>query len=83
MDEAHQNGIIHRDIKPSNMMLDRDGRLWLTDFGLASVDEAYTVVTKSGEMIGTPHYMSPEQATADRQSIDHRTDLYSLGARPV
>ncbi len=80
IDEAHRNGIVHRDIKPSNLMLDRDGQLWLTDFGLASVDEAYTVVTKTGEMIGTPHYMSPEQATADRQSIDHRTDIYSLGA---
>ena len=80
IDAAHQTGIIHRDIKPSNMMLDREGHLWLADFGLASVDEAQTVVTKTGEMIGTPHYMSPEQATADRQSIDHRTDIYSLGA---
>ena len=80
IEAAHQQGIVHRDIKPSNLMLDNEGTVWLTDFGLASIEEAQTVVTKSGEMIGTPHYMSPEQATADRKSVDHRTDIYSLGA---
>ena len=80
IDEAHRRGIVHRDIKPSNLMIDRTGNLWLTDFGLASIDEAQTAVTKSGEMVGTPNYMSPEQANADRQAIDYRTDIYSLGA---
>ncbi len=80
IDEAHRRGIVHRDIKPSNLMIDRTGNLWLTDFGLASIDEAQTAVTKSGEMVGTPNYMSPEQANADRHAVDYRTDIYSLGA---
>lgn len=80
IDEAHRHGIVHRDIKPSNLMIDRTGNLWLTDFGLASIDEAQTAVTRTGEMVGTPNYMSPEQANADRKAVDYRTDIYSLGA---
>ncbi len=76
---AHQRGVIHRDIKPSNLLLDTDGVVWLTDFGLAKrADEA--TLTVHGTLMGTPRYMSPEQAAALQQPIDARTDLYSLGA---
>ncbi len=76
---AHQRGVIHRDIKPSNLILDPDGTVWLTDFGLAKRSEEVTL-TAAGILMGTPRYMSPEQATAASQPIDHRTDIYSLGA---
>jgi serine/threonine protein kinase/WD40 repeat protein len=76
---AHQRGVIHRDIKPSNLILDERGVVWITDFGLARRSED-PVLTKSGVMLGTPRYMSPEQAEAARKNIDHRTDIYSLGA---
>jgi outer membrane protein assembly factor BamB len=76
---AHQRGVIHRDIKPSNLLLDQEGVIWLTDFGLAKrADEIALTVT--GALVGTPQYMSPEQVAVVRRSIDHRTDLYSLGA---
>ena len=70
--------MIHRDIKPSNLLLDTDGVVWLTDFGLAKrADEA--TLTVHGTLMGTPRYMSPEQAASLQQPIDGRTDLYSLG----
>jgi predicted Ser/Thr protein kinase len=76
---AHLRGVIHRDIKPSNLILDGDGRIWLTDFGLARrMDEVTLSLT--GAILGTPRYMSPEQAAAASCPVDHRTDLYSLGA---
>src|SRR5262249_4260649 len=76
---AHQRGVIHRDIKPSNLLLDDEGVVWLTDFGLAKrADEA--TLTVSGTLMGTPRYMSPEQAESLQRAIDHRTDVYSLGA---
>ena len=76
---AHQRGVIHRDIKPSNLLLDPDGVVWLTDFGLAKrMDEA--TLTVHGTLMGTPRYMSPEQAASLQQPVDRRTDLYSLGA---
>ena len=76
---AHQRGVIHRDIKPSNLLLDADGVVWLTDFGLAKrMDEA--TLTVHGTLMGTPRYMSPEQAASLQQPVDRRTDLYSLGA---
>lgn len=76
---AHQRGVIHRDIKPSNLILDPEGTVWLTDFGLAKRADEVTM-TAAGVVMGTPRYMSPEQAAAARQPIDHRTDIYSLGA---
>jgi serine/threonine protein kinase len=79
LDYAHQQQVIHRDIKPSNLMLDANGRLTIMDFGLARLLEE-PGVTVSGEFLGTPRYMSPEQVAAGRTRIDHRTDIYSLGA---
>jgi WD40 repeat protein/tetratricopeptide (TPR) repeat protein len=79
LDHAHQLGIVHRDVKPANLMLDGSGRLWVTDFGLAQV-QSDTRLTMTGDLVGTLRYMSPEQALAQRVVVDHRTDVYSLGA---
>ncbi|MGE3313828.1 MAG: protein kinase [Planctomycetaceae bacterium] len=75
---AHENGVIHRDIKPSNMMCDDQGRLWITDFGLARM-ESDAASTAGRPIQGTPRYMSPEQAFGHRGVVDHRSDIYSLG----
>jgi serine/threonine protein kinase/Flp pilus assembly protein TadD len=80
LDHAHQLGIVHRDIKPGNLMLDGRGNLWVTDFGLAHVQHGGASLTLTGQALGTPRYMSPEQALAQRVLIDHRADVYSLGA---
>jgi predicted Zn-dependent protease len=79
LDYAHRQGVIHRDIKPANLLLAPDGRLSLNDFGLARMLEE-PGMTMTGEFVGTPAYMSPEQITAGRAPLDHRTDIYSLGA---
>jgi tetratricopeptide (TPR) repeat protein len=79
LDHAHQLGIVHRDIKPANLMLDGRGNLWVTDFGLAHMQHGEASLTMTGQALGTPRYMSPEQAMAKRVPIDHRTDVYSLG----
>ena len=79
LDHAHKYGIVHRDIKPANLLLDVEGNLWITDFGLARLqDDAGLTIT--GDLLGTLRYMSPEQALAKRGYLDHRTDIYSLGA---
>jgi len=79
LQHAHARGVIHRDLKPSNLILDREGRLRVFDFGLALL-EGQETLTAAGDLIGTPLYMSPEQARARKAAIDHRTDIYSLGA---
>ncbi len=76
---AHEYGVVHRDIKPSNLLLDLQGKLWLADFGLARF-QTDSPLTRTGEMIGTMRYMSPEQVAGRTELIDHRTDIYSLGA---
>ncbi len=78
LDHAHQSGIVHRDIKPGNLLVDAEGKLYVTDFGLARI-EADAGVTMTGDLLGTLAYMSPEQALAKRVVVDHRTDVYSLG----
>jgi tetratricopeptide (TPR) repeat protein len=78
LDHAHTRGILHRDIKPANLLLDADGRLWVTDFGLAQV-RGEDRLTCTGDVLGTLRYMSPEQALGRRVVIDGRTDVYSLG----
>lgn len=75
---AHQEGVIHRDIKPSNLLVS-EGHLWVADFGLARVDGAEHV-TQTGDFMGTLRYASPEQASGKLLIVDHRTDVYSLGA---
>ncbi len=79
LEYSHKGGIIHRDIKPSNLILSRDGRLMVADFGLAMQPDEKTI-TVTGSLLGTVRYMSPEQAMAKRLRIDHRTDIWSLGA---
>lgn len=79
LDHAHQCGVVHRDIKPANLLVESNGHLWITDFGLARFPNSMTL-TRSGDVIGTLRYMSPEQASGNRALMDHRTDIYSLGA---
>ncbi len=76
LDYAHKKGVIHRDIKPSNIMLDQNGDVYITDFGISKLVEGTAQFTGSG-IVGTPDYVSPEQALG--QPIDYRSDIYSLG----
>lgn len=76
---AHELGIVHRDIKPSNLLLDANGTVHVSDFGLATM-QTEANLTASGDILGTLRYMSPEQASGQPERVDHRTDVYSLGA---
>jgi serine/threonine-protein kinase len=75
---AHRHDVLHRDIKPSNMVVDERGTPYLTDFGLARIAQAGESSLSADMLIGTPHYISPEQARGERD-LDGRTDVYSLG----
>jgi len=76
LSHAHQRGAIHRDIKPSNLILDQAGKVWVMDFGLAKLRDDESDLSRTGDMIGTPRYMAPEQM---RGLADERSDIYSLG----
>jgi predicted Zn finger-like uncharacterized protein len=76
---AHESGIVHRDVKPSNVMVDRRGRVFLTDFGLAHLAESAAKLTQDGTVLGTPAYMAPEQAAGRRERVLPSSDQYSLG----
>ena len=76
---AHEQGVIHRDVTPSNILLDEAGRPHLMDFGLARRDAGDVTMTTDGQVLGTPAYMSPEQARGEGHRVDGRSDLYSLG----
>jgi WD40 repeat protein/tRNA A-37 threonylcarbamoyl transferase component Bud32 len=79
LEYAHRQKIVHRDVKPSNLLLDGAGRPRVTDFGLARRGEGEITVTLDGQILGTPAYMSPEQAAGEQQRVDTRNDVYSLG----
>jgi serine/threonine protein kinase/Flp pilus assembly protein TadD len=94
LEHAHQLGVVHRDIKPANLLVEAGSavapgvngaeaggvRLWVTDFGLAHCRQGQAGLTVTGDLVGTLRYMSPEQTLARPIGVDHRTDLYSLGA---
>jgi len=79
LEHAHGLGVIHRDIKPGNLILDAEGHVWMTDFGLARIQDEIGM-TRTGDVVGTLRYMSPEQAGVIDAPVDERADLYALGA---
>ncbi len=80
LDTAHDRGVIHRDLKPSNIMIDAQGEPHLTDFGLAKMESEEEQLTRTGDVLGTPEYMAPEQIDPSCGEVDARSDIYSLGA---
>jgi serine/threonine protein kinase len=79
LEHAHQLGVIHRDVKPANLLVDARGNVWVTDFGLAQFHTG-AGLTRTGDLLGTLRYMSPEQAAGQGAALDARTDVYALGA---
>jgi serine/threonine-protein kinase len=77
LDYAHRKGVVHRDLKPNNVLLDSDENSYLTDFGIARLTQSQTRLTATGSVMGTPAYMSPEQAMG--RPVDGRSDIYTLG----
>lgn len=75
---AHRRGVVHRDVKPDNVLVGADGRVRLTDFGIAKSDE-YARLTRTGASVGTPSFMAPEQITGEREKIGPATDVWALG----
>ena len=78
LEHAHRRGVLHRDVKPANLLIDREGRAWVADFGLAQLVDG-DGPTRTGDLLGTPRYASPEQLAGDFAAVDRRADVYSLG----